>query len=189
MAVKTARAAGGLKLPFVVPAIFKQDDADIILIPRHVKYVDDISEDGSGGGDEDEAEDEAPDEGITEADDMEVEGDEDEEEEECDDEDMEEQEKVFYVHRARLAAASTTFRDMFDMAQEHPEDLNRHGRVTLRLQESAETLNTLLHFIYADDPSDFPTLYDFGVWEVLNLWDAARKYGQNTATVRAEDYL
>lgn len=96
---------------------------------------------------------------------------------------------LYRAHRARLSRTCSFFKDMFEIAEESKETREKEELEVIQLEESSKVLDLLLAFVYADEVVDCPALHDLKLKLVLQLWNAAIKYGQSLATISAENCL
>jgi len=90
----------------------------------------------------------------------------------------------FRVHKAKLAAASQVFADMFSLGkggQQKKQDV-------LTLDGNSATWELLLQSIY-NNPDEFISLHDCKAQILTNLWKLAHLYGMVTLYYYAEEAI
>lgn len=90
--------------------------------------------------------------------------------------DPEDEGTFFRVHKAKLSALSTTFRDMFALPTTPELSTAADGTLPqMQLPESAHELSLLLPFFY-DDSTKYADADHLQTDELLKLWELADKY-------------
>ena len=95
----------------------------------------------------------------------------------------------YKVHRDKLRAASQVFADMLSLGEHQDKRIKSSDLPSVRLTESKLILDVILRYAYADDISDIPHLPSLPHDRLLDIAEAAAKYGMPALHLLAENAL
>ena len=83
----------------------------------------------------------------------------------------------FKVHREKLRVASPVFADMLSLGEHQDKRQKSSDLPSVQLTESMKTVDAMLRYIYADNVSTVPGFDTTEPGHVLEVFNAAAKYG------------